>query len=230
MTGGQLIDAYLAEITAALPGPASARNDIVAELGSGLLDAAGVYRRSGLPPAAATAAAISEFGDPREIAAAFRPELAASQARRVALSLAGTGPLVGLLWAAAALASHVGIRHAPPWQWTGAPPGSPAIFPLAAAAIGITVWTALATVAATGRLTRWLPARPRIATTTAAIAGYGAATADLAIFALLTSQLISAPGTLAPLPVAVAAAVSLTRLTLARRAARQCLATRAALT
>ena len=50
--------------------------------------------------------------------------------------------------------------------------------------------------------------------------GYGAATADLAILALLASQLITACSSLAPLPVAAAAAASLTRLTLARRAAR----------
>jgi hypothetical protein len=153
-----------------------------------------------------------------------------AQARRVALALVVTGPPVGLLWAAAALASHITLRDAPPWQWPGAPPLAPAAFPAVGAALILTVWSALATVAATGTLTRWLPCRPRIAAATAATAGFGAAAADLAIFALLTSQLISAPDTLAPLPVAAATAASLTRLTLARRAARKCLAIRATLT
>jgi HAAS len=230
MTGGPLIDAYLGEVAAALPGPDRARRDIVAELRSGLLDAADTHRAAGLPAGQAAEAAISEFGDPRQIAAAFRPELAARQARRVALTLVTTGPPIGLLWAAAALASHIGIRHAPPWQWASAPPASPVAFPLAAAALLIAVWTALFTLAATGPLTRWLPASARLAPATAAVAGFGAAAADLAIFVLLASQLASAPSTLAPAPVAAAAIASLTRLTLARRGARRCLAARAALT
>jgi hypothetical protein len=230
MTTGRVIGAYLDEVAAALPGPPRARADIMAELRGGLLDAVGAHRSAGLAAATAAEAAISEFGEPRQVAAAFRPELTAAQARRLALTLVATGPPIGLMWAHAALASHIGIRHALPWQWAGAPPLSPAAFPLAAAAFLIAVWAALATVAATGRLTRWLPAGPRIAAATAATAGFGAAAADLAIVALLGSQLVAAPGTLAPAPVTAAAIASLTRLTLARRAARRCLAARAALT
>lgn len=230
MTGSPLIDTYLGEVAAALPGPARARRDIIAELRSGLLDAADAHRAADLPADQAAEAAVGEFGDPRQIAAAFRPELAARQARRVTVTLITTGPLIGLLWATAASASHIGIRHAPPWQWASAPPASPVAFPLAAAAFLIVVWTALFTMAATGPLTRWFPASARLAPATAAIAAFGAATADLAIFVLLASQLVSAPSTLAPAPVAVAAAASLTRLTLASRAARHCLATRASLT
>ena len=85
------------------------------------------------------------------------------------------------------------------------------------------------TIATTGTLSRWLPASPRIAAAAAATAGFTAVAADLAILALLASQLASAPGTLDPIPVAAATAASLTRLTLARRAARRCLAVRATL-
>lgn len=230
MTAGPAIDAYLREVAAALPGPARARGDIVAELRSGLLDAADAHRHTGLPDAAAAAAATAEFGDPRLVAEAFRPELTARHARRVAVTLVITGPLIGLLWAAAAAASHIAIRHAPPWQWAGAPPGSPEAFPLALAAILITGWAALFTVAATGPLIRWLPDRPGLAAITAAIAGFGAMAADTAVFTLLASKLATAPGTLAPVPVTAAAIGSLTRLTLARRAARHCLAARASLT
>jgi HAAS domain-containing protein len=229
VTGSQLIDAYLGQIGAALPGPARTRRDIVAELRSGLLDAADAHRATGMPAAPAIEAAIREFGDPRQVAAGFRPEIAARQARRLALALVATGPLIGSLWAAAALASHIGIRHAAPWHWAGAPPASLVAFPAVAAALLITVWTALFTVAATGRLTRWLPTRPYTATTTAAIAGFGTVAADVAIFVLLASQLATAPSRLAPAPVAAAALASLTRLTLARRAARRCLSTRATL-
>jgi hypothetical protein len=230
MTSDSAVETYLRAVAASMPGPAQARRDILAELRSGLLDAADAHHSAGLPLSAAADAAITEFGDPGQVAAAFRPHLAMRQARRVALTLIVTGPLVGLLWMVAALASHITIRHAPPWQWPGAPPLSIAAFPVVGAALVITVWSALATLAATGKLARWLPDSPRIAAVTAATTGFGITAADLAVFALLASQLASAPGTLDPIPVAAAAAASLTRLTLARRAARRCLAIRATLT
>jgi hypothetical protein len=226
MTGGPPIDGYLRRVAASMPGPAHARRDILAELRSGLLDAADAHRSAGLPPGAAAEAAIAEFGDPGQVADGFRPHLVMRQSRRVALTLVVTGPLVGLLWMVAALASHITIRHAPPWQWPGTPPLSIGVFPVVGAALVITVWSAVATLAATGKLARWLPASPRIAAAT----GFAATAADLAILALLASQLARAPGTLDPLPVTAAAAASLTRLTLARRAARKCLAIRATLT
>jgi hypothetical protein len=229
MTGGPAIDSYLREVAASLPGPPRARSDILAELHAGLLDAIDTHCSAGLTADAASKAAVAEFGDPRQVADAFRPHLAMTQARRVALALVVTGPPIGLLWIAAALASHITIRHGPPWQWPGAPPLSPAFFPVIGAALMITVWSALTTVAATGRLTRWLPASPRLAAATAATAGLGAAAADLTMFALLASKLTSAPGTLDPLPIVIAAAASLIRLVMARQAARKCLAIRATL-
>jgi hypothetical protein len=230
MTGNPAVEAYLREAADNMPGPRPARSDILAELRSGLLDAIDARHAAGLTAQAATEAAIAEFGDPRQAASAFRPHLAMTQARRTALALAATGPLVGLLWAAAAVASHITLRHAPPWQWSGAPPLSPAVFPAVATVILIVIASTLATIATTGKLTRWLPACPRIAAATAATAGFGAVATDLAMLALLASQLTSAPGTLDPLPVAAATAASLTRLTLARHAAARCLATRATLT
>lgn len=230
MTSGPAIEAYLRAVAASLPGPRRARGDILAELRSGLLDAIDAHRSAGLPAQAAAEAATSEFGDPSQVAAAFRPHLAMIQARRTAIALAATGPAVGMLWIAAALTSHITIRHAPPWQWPGGPPLSSGAFRVVGVAILIVAASTLATIAATGKLTRWFPASPRTAAATAATAGFGSAAADLAILTVLASQLTKAPGTLAPLPVAVATAASLTRLVLARRAARRCMATRAALT
>ena len=205
---GPAAESYLAKVTALLPGPARAQAGIVAELRSGLLDAADAHRSAGLPPAQAARAAIREFGDPALVAAGFRAEIAASQARRVAVALLATGPLVGLLWIATAVTSHLGI--APPWQWTGLSPGLGVGLRLVAVAVGVTAFAAIVGIATTGRLTRLLPARPR----------------RLGL-ALLAAQLATAPGRLSPLLAVAAAAASLARLMLARRAARQCLASRA---
>jgi hypothetical protein len=229
MTGDPAVEAYLRAAADSMAGPRRERSDILAELRSGLLDAIDAHHVAGLPAQGATEAAITEFGDPHEVASAFRPHLAMIQARRTALAIAATGPLVGLLWAAAALASHITLRHAPPWQWPGAPPLSAAAFPAIAAAVFILITSTVTAIAATGKLSRWLKASARTAVAAAATAGFTAMAADLAILTLLGCQLASAPGTLDPIPVAAATAASLTRLTLARRAARNCLAVRATL-
>ena len=227
---GPAVEDYLAGVTARLPGPARAHAGIVAELRSGLLDAADAHRSGGLPPAQAALAAIREFGDPAQVAAGFRAEIAAGQARRVAVALLVTGPLVGLLWIATAAASHLGIRLILPWQWAGLSPGLRVGIDLVAVAAGVTAWAAILGIATTGRRTRWLPARPRRAPTAAAVAGFGAVSADGLGLALLAAQLATAPGRLSPVLAAAAAAASFARLMLARRAARRCLALRASLT
>jgi hypothetical protein len=227
--GGGRVEDYLAELTTRLPGPARARARIVAELRSGLLDAVDAHRSGGLPPAEAALAAIAEFGDPGQVADGFRAEVAAGQARRVAVSLLVTGPLVGLLWIATATASHLRAGSALGGHWAGPFPGMGVGIYLVAAAAGVTACAALAGIGATGWLTRWLPARPRRAPTAAAIAGCGAVCADGLGLALLAAGLATIPGKLALLPAAAAAAASLARLLLAGRAARQCLTLRASL-
>lgn len=225
----QAVEVYLADVAARLPGPPRAHAGIVAELRSGLLDAVDAYQAAGLPPARATGEAIGEFGDPALVAVGFRAEIAARQARRVVITLLVTGPLVGLLWIATARASHIGIRLVLPWQQVGGSPGLGAGLVLVAAAAGITAWAAIAGIATTGRFTRWLPDRPRRAPTAAAVAGYGAVSADGLGLVLLAAELAAAPGHLSPVLAAAAAAASAARLLLASRAARRCLAIRATL-
>jgi hypothetical protein len=226
---GPAVEGYLAEITALLPGPSRVQAGIAAELRSGLLDATDAHRSAGLPPSQAALAAIRQFGNPAQVAAGFRAEMAASQARRAAIALLVTGPLVGLLWIATAAASHLSVGLALPRHWTGLSPGLGVGICLAAA-IGVTAWGAMLSIAATGRLTRWLPTRPRRAPTAAAVAGYGAVSADGLGLALLAAELVTVPGKLSLLPAAAAAAASITRILLARRAAHRCLALRATLT
>jgi hypothetical protein len=223
---GPAVERYLAEVSAGLPGPARARAGILAELRSGLLDAADAHRSAGVPSAQAAVAAITEFGDAGEIAGGFRAEIAAGQARRVAVMVLVTGPLVGLVWLAEAAAGHPGARLGLPWRWAG-------LFPppllLVAIAVAVTAWGALGGIASTGRLTRWLPDRPRRAPTAAAVAGLGAVGADALGLTLLAAQLATVPGKLSPVLAAAAAAASLARLMFAGRAARRCLVLRASL-
>lgn len=223
------IERYLSAIAAGLPAD-RITTDVLAELRTGMFDAADAYQSAGLHPSEAVAAAIREFGEPHQVAAAFRPELAASIARRTGLILVRTAPLVALLWLAAGRANHLGIRHAAPWTWPNAPSGAELLFPLLAAALAIAVPAAAITIITTGRDALSLADRPRLAPTSAAIASAGIMLADLAVLVLLATDLATTHHANAS-PVLIAAAfASITRLTLAGRNARRVLAARAALT
>jgi hypothetical protein len=73
------------------------------------------------------------------------------------------------------------------------------------------------------------PRLPPPGPTTAAIAGFGAASVDVILLILLASRLATAPAKLAAAPITLAAAASTTRLILARRTGQRCLASRASL-
>ena len=218
-TGDEVIGSYLTAIAARLPGPATSRRDILDELRAGVADAADTYRGTGLNPVEAARAAIDEFGSPDRVAAEFHSELAAAQARRTAVSLLAIGPLTGAVWIAAALASHIG-RLAPPWEWA-LPAGARLAGHLAIIALVVAIGSTLFTLAATGRLTRWLDTGRARPAASAAIAAGSVAAVDVALLAALV-MLAATPGRLAVLPLAAAGAASLVRLGFAARSARTC--------
>jgi hypothetical protein len=226
-TGRDAVADYLSTVGDQLRGPIAARTRIIDELQDGLMEAREVHLARGCSPQEATAAAIDEFGDPGLVAVAFGPELADVQARRVALGLLATGPLVGLAWITA-----VAVNALPPWrhQLTG----QGLALPLVGLALAVAGPALGLTIAATGRLGRRLGGgfgrRAAFPPTAAAVAGLAAMLADLTLLAILGGQTLATPGSLMWAPVIVAAAASLTRVALAGRAARRCLTIRAALT
>jgi hypothetical protein len=216
------IEGYLTAVAVRLTGPARLREAILAELRDGLLQAATARLARGSTPARAAAGAIEEFGDPASVARGFAPELAAATARRVALTLASTGPLIGLAWAIAYAAGRFGPpQAAPPWRWPQAPTGAWLALPLICGVVAIAGLAALLVVAETGRLSRWLPARLSLAPIAAATVGIAAIVVDLTVLGLLAIQAITQPASLAWTPLAVAATASLARLVLTGRAARR---------
>jgi hypothetical protein len=225
-TSRDAVTDYLAAVTAQLPGPPSARVAVTDELRDGLMEALQTHQGHGCSQAEATAAAIGEFGDPSTVAAAFGPELGAVQARRVALGLLGTGPLVGLAWIAA-----VATNGLPPWRHQLIGPWL--ALPLVGLALAVAGPALGLTVAATGRLGRRLGRvvdRATFPPTAAAVAALAAVVADLTLLGISTGHALTSPRSYVWAPVVLAASASLTRVALAGRAARRCLATRAALT
>jgi hypothetical protein len=216
---------YLAAVAAQLTGPPSARAAVTDELRDGLMEALETHHARGCSPQEATVAAIAEFGDPDTVAAAFGPELGAVQARRVAVGLLVTGPLVGLTWIAAVV-----VNNLPPWRHQLIGPWL--ALPLVGLALAVAGPALGLTVAATGRLGRRLSRvvdRATLPPTAAAVATLAAVVADLTLLGIIAGHTLTSPGSYVWAPVIVAAGASLTRVTLAGRAARRCLATRAAL-
>ena len=101
MAGHHLIDEHLATLARHLPAGA------VDELTDGLLETWQRHLDAGLTPDEAAQAAITEFGDPAQIAGAF---VAQSAGRRTARALLATGPLVGVCWGASLVVGQA-------WTW-----------------------------------------------------------------------------------------------------------------
>ncbi|MGI5508712.1 permease prefix domain 1-containing protein [Streptomyces sp. CA-106131] len=97
MATPRLIDAYLDALRSQLPA------DIVAELADGLTETYDHHRDRGLEAEAAARAAISEFGTPEQLTAAFAH---GAPGRQLARHLLTTGPLVGTCWATALVTTH----------------------------------------------------------------------------------------------------------------------------
>ena len=101
MPGPRLIDGYLAELSADLPGR------IVEELADGLDETYLRYVSQGMDPDAAARSAVAEFGEPRVVVAAFTE---ASRGRKTARRLLAAGPAVGMCWAIVLITGRA-------WTW-----------------------------------------------------------------------------------------------------------------
>ena len=133
-----------------------------------------------------------------------------------------TGPLVRTSWLLLAAAT---------WRWAGQEP--PTALGLVAALVGlalvVAVPAAVLSVAASGRLSRWLPTGPQVGATAAAAAACACVAGDLVLLGGLLASTVLVGGVAWPAAL-LAAGASSTRLSLAGRATRRCLNARAALT
>jgi hypothetical protein len=212
-TSADPIEGLISAVAVRLPGPSRPRAQILAELRDGLLEAAEASERSGLERPEAVRLALDQFGDARTLAASFWPELAAARARRLVIALLATAPIVAALWVSAARSRMPATGRLFDGSLTHA---------AAALLVGGVIACGVATIAATGRMTRWLWAAPRTPLFGAAATGILAVTADLASLSLLSVPLASYSGSLHQLTLGAAILASATRLTLASRASWAC--------
>ena len=210
------IDSLLMATGARLTGPAGPREDILAELRDGLVEAAEANKRNGMAHGEAVQLALRQFGDAPTLAAAFWPEMAAAKARRVVLALFATGPIVAALWASAARSRGSASESG---MFDGGQPHLAAAL-LVAAAIGCGIWT----IVATGPVPRLPRIAPQMLLLGAAATGGIAVIADLAVLSTLAVRLAGFPGPIHQLALGAAMLASSTRLILTSRASWSCLA------
>lgn len=204
------IDAFLARIVRALPGPGYARTEIIDELRDGILAAVDFRERRGENPEGMVARALSEFGDPDKLARCFFPELAARRARFIARRLLVSAAMVVAVWIVAARTRELNASH-------GLFDGT-ATHAAALVLLGSLVCTGLLTLSATGRASCSLGRRPVIPLLSAAAMAIIAMLTDLAALLVLTAPLASYTGTIHRLALSGAVLASLGHLVLSGRA------------
>jgi hypothetical protein len=191
MAESRLIGDYLAELSAQLPVP------IVAELADGLDQTYRRYLDQGLSADDAATAALTEFGDPQVVLAAFTR---ASPARRAARRLLATGPLVGACWGIALILNRA-------WTWPVLPVGARIL-------IGAALITVIGLLAAASFGRRY-----RSAVRAGAAGCLGITALDATMLAVI---LLAAPAVIWPIIVAMTASAA--RLTFTARSLRSVLA------
>ncbi|MCU7727943.1 hypothetical protein ODJ79_29855 [Actinoplanes sp. KI2] len=170
--------------------------DAMAELADGLAETYDRQVTAGLDGEKAAAAAIAEFGEPEVVLAAFVRQ---APGRRAALVLLGCGPVVGACWATLLISERA-------WTWP-VPAGLRLAFGLTLVAVVAALGCA-ATARTTYRRTR-------------------VSAPGCLVLLLLDAGLLATAATMAPglhWPFALAAAASLTRMTLTVRALPRLLA------
>jgi HAAS domain-containing protein len=205
-----LIDGYLVDLASALGCQKSVRSAIVSEIRDGLMEAASDYKALGMRNREAVEAAIGEFGEPTTVADSFRPEFAARRARRTAIALLASGPLVGIAWIAGAF-------------FTGLPPvrdhltGPWLALPLVGLAIVIAAPSSVVAVVTTGRAGIRLPLPPNLPAKAVSIARVAALAADTTLLLMLARYALTTTTSRSLLPLVPAIVISLARVLLASR-------------
>lgn len=206
----RIIEHYLHALTKQLPGPRAVHEDVVEEIRQHLIDAtmSGAERQGQV---GAARAAVADFGDPADIAAGLRGEVASRHVNRVGRILYRSGHLVGLCWLAVLITSSVASKTGGPWV---------ALF-LASPAVLVGAPATMFAMASTGRLSRWISIKPRVPLAATATAGIAATVGDAVMVASILIYGLALDGAVSWPLVAIACAASAGRVLLAARAIDQ---------
>ncbi|CAM3935783.1 permease prefix domain 1-containing protein [Kibdelosporangium persicum] len=121
MARASVIDDYVADLDARLPGGRKVKTDLLTEARDSLEDAAECYRRAGFAEHDAQRKAVEDFGPVAVIARDYQGELAVAYGARTLRSILFVLPATHMLWEGARLIWLGGWENAPggnpPPQW-----------------------------------------------------------------------------------------------------------------
>lgn len=211
-----VIERYVAELSARLPGPRRWRAGVLDEVRDSLLDGMDAYSSATVDPAAAALRAVAEHGPADQVARAYAPELAVTWMRRAGLLALGIIPAMAIVW-------NVALRAGPPSQWHPSGTGLHLAASVIASGVCLTLLCSTAALLGSGRLARTandhLPAFCRVT----CAAGIAVSAAVLALLGVVTTRAVAAPGSLEWPAVLTALALSLAGLTGVGRTTYRCL-------
>ncbi|MFN2594174.1 MAG: permease prefix domain 1-containing protein [Actinomycetota bacterium] len=146
-----IIDSHVASIARRLPGPASARADLLDEIRDHLHEETLTLRARGVPEGVSARQAVESFGPANRLVKDFRAELARRQTARSALGLLAGAPGLAILWIGILLMGP----HAP-WTEVKEPTSLALTDAVGSAAMMLTVAAAIV-----ANLLLWVPVRWR---------------------------------------------------------------------
>ena len=210
-----VIERYIADLSARLPGPRRWRAAVLDEVRDSLLEGMDAHSGATAGPAAAALRAVAEHGPADQVASAYAPEVAVAWGRRAGLLALGIVPAMAITW-------NLALRAGPPSQWHPAGTGLHLAATVIAGGVGLTFICSTAALLGTGRLAAaigdHLPAfRSAICTASIAVSA-----AVLALLGVVAARAVTAPGSLEWPAVLTAMALSLTALTGIARTAYRC--------
>ena len=208
----QIIRGYLSELEARLPAGRRARTQILTEIADGLACATAEHTDRGESPRAAANAAITEFGDPRTLAAAFTRQLGPAMAHRIGVGFVVTGPLVGLIWVSAHATAGL--------DWQSQVVSVLSAMPLYPLILAITVPAAMIAITGSGWAARHLAVPQRVVTGAAMVAAIGCVAGDLSLLSAAVLGQLPVPAAPVNL-ILIAAPASVMRLSAAGWAGRR---------
>ncbi|WP_327679560.1 permease prefix domain 1-containing protein [Kitasatospora sp. NBC_00458] len=213
VTAADPVEAHLADLTAALHGPARVKARMVAELREGLLDAVRDLSPGPGPDPAAARQAVDEFGTVAEIAPDFQRELTIAQARHTARTVVLIVPFLFLCWYFVEAHGRRAGRPLPD-------PAQLVVLHLGGVA-ALTALLAAGFLAATGVLARRLPTPERLPLAVAWTGTTAAAALALSALTLTVASVLATSWLLTTVAGVVTIAFH-TRMAASARACREC--------
>jgi hypothetical protein len=215
MTCHPVIERYVADLSARLPGPRRWRAGVLDEIRDSLIEGMAAHSVAAHDAAAAALQAVGEHGPVDQVASAYAPEIALAWTRRAGLLALGIIPAMAIAW-------NLALRVGPVSAWHPSGLGLHVAAALIASGVALACGCSGTALLGTGRLFRIAGHQHqafRLAICTASVA---VTVAVLALLGVVTARAVTAPGSLEWPAVLAALAMSLAALAGVARAAYRC--------